>query len=400
MTDTHRLSILYVGTLPPHQGGSAVSSGLIMGGLAKAGHRVRAVAPVTAEMIRAGDNFAACNQAMLVTRYVVPYFEIAPNNPTPVDYNINERSELLRILPKLLASERPDVIFAGRETFAHVVPAFARHHAIPCILRLAGGRTYGILSGAFDEAFTETLLDEFRLADLLVAPARHLHEKLAAFKFPPIRVIPNAVDLAAFAPSARNMTLFRELGAKDGDVLILHMSNLKEIKRPLDLVMSAEQALRRNPHLYYVIVGDGPLRQPLEAACRERLIRERFAFTGWVEHECVADYLNLADLVVMPSESEGQARVYLETQACGRTLLASDIASAREVVVHGKTGLLFRRGNIEDLTEKTLAAARDPQLRESIGRQARDRVGVHALDAVIAAYDAMLGEVVAASAQR
>ena len=72
MTDTHRLSILYAGTLPPHQGGSAVSCGLIMGGLAKAGHRVRAVAPVTEETIRAGDNFAAYNPAMRVTRYVVP----------------------------------------------------------------------------------------------------------------------------------------------------------------------------------------------------------------------------------------------------------------------------------------------------------------------------------------
>jgi glycosyltransferase involved in cell wall biosynthesis len=371
-----------------------------MGGLAKAGHRVRAVAPVTKETIRVGDNFAAHNPAMRVTRYVVPYFETAPNNPTSNDYGVKERSELLRILPELLASERPDIIFAGRETFARVVPALAKRHGIPCILRLAGGRTYGILNGSFNKALAETLLAEFRLANLLVAPAQHLQEGLAPLKLPPIQVIPNAVDLDAFAPSARNVRLFRKLGAKDGDVLILHVANLKEIKRTFDLVMSAQQALMQNPRLYYVIVGDGHLRQRLEAACRERLIRERFAFTGWVEHECVADYLNLADMVVMPSESEGQARVYLETQACGRTLLASDIASAREVIVHGKTGLLFRRGDIEDLTEKTLATAKDPQLRKSIGRQARERVGIHALDTVVAAYDAMLGEVVAATAQR
>lgn len=399
MTDTKRLSILYVGTLPPHRGGSAVSGGLIMGGLARAGHRVRAVAPVTEETIQAGDNFATRNPAMGITRYVVPYFETAPNNPTSDDYYIKERSEILRILPELLVSERPDIIFAGRETFARVVPAFARQHEIPCILRLAGGRTYGILSGAFDEALTETLLAEFRLANLLVTPARHFQERLAPFKLPPIRFIPNAVDLAAFAPSAPNVKLLRELGAKDGDVLIMHLSNLKDIKRCVDLVMSAEQALIQNPRLYYVIVGDGQLRKHLEAACWERSIRERFAFTGWVEHERVADYLNLADIVVMPSESEGQARVYLETQACGRTLLASDIASARDVVVQGKTGLLFRRGDIKDLTEKTLAVARDPQLRKSIGRQARKRVGVHALDKVIAAYNYMLGEVVESTVQ-
>jgi glycosyltransferase involved in cell wall biosynthesis len=54
------------------------------------------------------------------------------------------------------------------------------------------------------------------------------------------------------------------------------------------------------------------------------------------------DYINLADIVVMPSAAETQALVYLETQACARLLLASDIPGAREVIVDGETGLLFR----------------------------------------------------------
>jgi glycosyltransferase involved in cell wall biosynthesis len=367
--------------------------------LAKAGHRIRALAPVTAETVRNSNNIAHRNLNIQVKHYIVPYFETAVNNPTPDDYGKNERNEILRIIPKLVASERPDVIFAGRETFARVVPEFAMKNAIPCVLRLAGGRTYGILSGTFDKEFTEILLAEFRLANLLVTPARHLQKKLSPFNLPPIRVIPNAVDLSAFSPSSRNMQLLRKLGAKDSDILIMHLSNLKEIKRPLDLVLSAKQALKQNPRLYYVIVGDGQLRQRLEIACRKLCIHERFAFTGWVEHEYVSDYLNIADIVVMPSESEGQSRVYLETQACGRTLLASDIASAREVVAHGKTGLLYQVGDIEDLTKKTLAAAVDPQLRESIGRQSRERVSVHALDAVIAEYDSMLHLVVAFNTQ-
>jgi glycosyltransferase involved in cell wall biosynthesis len=119
-----------------------------------------------------------------------------------------------------------------------------------------------------------------------------------------------------------------------------------------------------------------------------------------VTHERVIEFLNIADVVVMPSESEGQARVYLETQACGRTLLASDIASAREVIVHGQTGLLFRRGDIKDLTHKTLAAASDYQLRKDIGRKARDRVSIHALDAVTAEYAELIGEAISAAVQK
>ena len=102
-------------------------------------------------------------------------------------------------------------------------------------------------------------------------------------------------------------------------------------------------------------------------------------------------YMNLADLVVMPSEREGLSRVYLEAQACAKTLLASDIPGAREAVTHGETGLLFRRGDIDDLTEKTLLAAGDPALRARIGRQARQYVERHHdIDRAVDQYMALL----------
>jgi 1,2-diacylglycerol 3-alpha-glucosyltransferase len=87
--------------------------------------------------------------------------------------------------------------------------------------------------------------------------------------------------------------------------------------------------VRRIPRLLYIIVGDGPGRVQLEAQCRGKGIVDRFRFPGWIEHTRMPDYLRLADIVVMPSESEGQSLVYLEAQACGRVLLASRIEGAR-----------------------------------------------------------------------
>lgn len=121
-------------------------------------------------------------------------------------------------------------------------------------------------------------------------------------------------------------------------------------------------------------------------ACRREGIHENFRFVGWVEYDRIPDFINLADLVVMPSEAESQARVYLETQACARLLLASDIPAAREVVVDGATGLLFRKGDIDDLTAKTLLAAGDAGLRADIGRKGRDRVQAHSLDDALVAF--------------
>ena len=93
----------------------------------------------------------------------------------------------------------------------------------------------------------------------------------------------------------------------------------------------------------------------------------------------------------MPSETEALAQAYVETMACGRMLLASDIPAAREISNQGATAMLFRKGDIDDLTTKTLLAASDPDLRLAIGRRAREYVvRHHRLENAIASYEAML----------
>ena len=124
----------------------------------------------------------------------------------------------------------------------------------------------------------------------------------------------------------------------------------------------------------------------MQAACEAKRIAERFRFVGWIDHGRVADFLNLTDVVVMPADDEIQARVYLETQACGRVLLASDIAAAHEVVTYGETGVLFRKSEPDDLAAKLLDLADRPDLRAASGRQARARITAHALPMIVAEY--------------
>jgi len=399
MLNSRPLDILYAGTLPPHPGGSAISASLIIVGLAEAGHTLRAVAPMTAEVSHDGDEFARGHPEISVTRYPAPYFEVAPNLPSPESYRENEREHLLSILPALIEKQRPDVVIAGRETFAHVSPDIAGRYSIPCVLRIAGGGISGILNRTLPDNEIQTLLQQFRKVSLMVAPANHLKESLAKLGFNNVKVIPNAVDLRQFSPGSKDHALLGQLGIKRDDIVIAHLSNLKALKRSTDVALSAEQALRHNEKLFYVIVGDGPLRMSMEDICRKKGISGRFAFVGWVDYARVADYINLADMVVMASESEGQARVYLETQACGRLLLASDIPAAREVITHGETGLLYRMGDIDDLTAKTLLAAGDPHLCKEIGRRARQRVAAHRLEDAVAAYAEMFREVVEVNRQ-
>ncbi len=188
--------------------------------------------------------------------------------------------------------------------------------------------------------------------------------------------------------------MLKKLAIQNDKIVVLHISNLKMVKRPLDIVNSAAGVLKKNSNLMYVIVGDGPCAGVMEEACRQKRISENFRFVGWLDHDHVSDYVNLADIVVMPSDFEVQALVYLETQACARLILASDISAAREVIVDGESGLLFRKGDIDDLTAKTLLAAGDSALRAEIGRKARERVKAHSIDDAVSAYAATLEDVV------
>lgn len=389
-----KLNILYVGTLPPHPGGSAISGSQLIDGLAGLGHSVRALAPITAKTLRNGDTFANNHPNINVTRFLLQYFESAPNIPPPIKYRRQERKEIQEKLPVMIVNSRPDIIFIGRETFAWHVPDIAKAHSVPCILRIAGATTNGILNHTFPDAVAQELLEQYGKANLMITPARQMTKILNRLGFTNVKTILNAIDLQQFSPRLKDEALLQDLAIRNDDIIVVHASNMKTLKRPLDLVKSAETALQQNPKLMYVIVGDGPLRTAMEQASINKGISERFRYVGWVDYDLMPSYINLADMVVMPSEAEGLARVYLETQACARLLLASDIPPAREVINNGKTGILFRMGDFDDLTRKTLVAASDPKLRSNIGRKAREYVQNHSIDDAIESYVDIIREVI------
>jgi glycosyltransferase involved in cell wall biosynthesis len=383
------LSVLYVGTLPPHPGGSAISAAGLLSGLAGRGHRIRSIAPITASAL-AEERTAPAVPELGVHRYEVPHFETSPNLPTSDAYLAVEVEGIAPLFARLVAEERPDLVFAGRETFARVVADLARSEGLPWAIRFTGATSSALLAGTYDAALAPRLIRGLRNADLRIAPAAHLARSMTSIGVGDVRVVPNAVDLDRFRPGARDEALARALGIAADDVVVAHVANLKALKRPLDVVASAVQALRDEPRLFYLIVGDGAYRGPMEEACAAAGLRRRFAFTGWLEYDRVPDHVRLADIVLVPSESEGQARIYLETQACGRVLLASDIAAAREVVVDCETGALFPVGDVEALAAKTVSLARQPELRRRIGDRARQAVQAHELPLAVRRLEALL----------
>ena len=394
------LNILYVGTLPPHPGGAAISCAELLGGFVSRGHRVRALVPFAPSASHNADEWAAGEPQIEVTRFTVPYFHTDPNVTAPASYRKQERRQIRERLRILLQQEQPDVILIGRAIYVLDVADIAVTHAVPCVLRSAGASTLGIERGLFPRSFARTLVAHYRKMSLIISPAVHLTETLGKLGCQAVKTIPNAVNLDTFSPRPSDPALRDGLGIRPDDTVLVHASNMKMLKRPLDIVDAAVQTLRHNPRLIYVILGDGPLRVAMEEVCRQRRIADNFRFLGWVAYRNVPDYINLADMVVMPSEAEGLARVYLETLACARVLISSAIPAAREVIVDGETGLLFQKGDIDDLAATILLASSDRALRARIGRNGYARARKHGIDAAVAAYVASLEAVAASGSQR
>jgi glycosyltransferase involved in cell wall biosynthesis len=389
------MNIVYVGDCGPKPSGAPISSDQLIRKLAARGCQVSAVTPD----LRDGDPdmpaFDAARPEITAIHYPVPAYFTDPFDPPPDDWEIATRRGIASVIEPLVSRSRPDLLLV-RELWWPYTSDLSVAYGIPAVVLVRGNPTSAILAGVFRADLEARFLRELRKADWIVTVARHFLPGLSRLGFDRLSCIENAVDVRAFAPAPPNQALARQLAIADSDVVFLFSGQIKPIKRPFDIVHAAARALSLRADLIFLIIGEGVSREAAEALTREYGIADRFRFVPPVDNGVMPDYMSLADAVVMPSEREGLSRVYLEAQACGKTLIASDIAGAREVVIDGETGLLARKGDVEDLATKMLIAASDRGLRSRIGTCARQLVERrHDVDDAVSRYLNLLSSVVA-----
>lgn len=183
-----------------------------------------------------------------------------------------------------------------------------------------------------------------------------------------IFLVPNGVDQELFAPQDRQAAR-RRLGLSDDGPLALFVGRLVPGKG-LEMCLDALAAL---PQARLVVVGDGPLRSALEAQAQRLSLGGRVIWAGAQPHGDIPNYLAAADVLVLPSVSEGEPNVILEALSCGRPVVASLVGNIAGMVEHGSEGLLFPAGDqalfVKYLGE-ALARPWDPQaLRQSVAER-------------------------------
>ena len=164
-----------------------------------------------------------------------------------------------------------------------------------------------------------------------------------------------------------------ELGFGPADVVAAKIARLSDLKGQAFLVDAAARLKDRAPHLKYLLVGDGPLREGLERRIAAAGLTERFVFAGLVPTDRIPELIHAGDLVVHTSLREGLPRVLPQGLIAGKPVVAFDADGAREVCLTGETGFLVPPKDVPGLADALAELAADGALRERLGAEGRRR---------------------------
>jgi N-acetyl-alpha-D-glucosaminyl L-malate synthase BshA len=203
------------------------------------------------------------------------------------------------------------------------------------------------------------------------------------FQFDDIEVIPNFICQTDYA--RHPVAELRSSLASEGEPLLVHVSNFRPVKRPVDCVEILAQVLKKGISTRLVMVGDGSERPSVEHRARCLGVYDKCVFVG--KQPKIVDYLSAADVLLLPSEQESFGLAALEAMACEVPVIASRVGGIPEVVTDGETGFLSEVGDLEKMAKDAARLLSDITLRREMGKRARDSaVERYRTDIVIPQY--------------
>jgi N-acetyl-alpha-D-glucosaminyl L-malate synthase BshA len=184
----------------------------------------------------------------------------------------------------------------------------------------------------------------------------------------PIRAIHNFYRPAE--PRRSRAEMRRALKLKDSDFVLIHMSNLRPVKRFADVLSVLAAAKRGGQRIKLLVLAGGSFEEYKPLARELGILRDVTVCPNVVDIE---NYVNAADAGVYTSEKESFGMGVLETNSFGKPVVATRVGGVPEIVLDRETGFLEKLGDIEAMAKDVRKLAGDPELTEKMGRAAYAR---------------------------
>ena len=297
---------------------------------------------------------------------------------------------------RLISALAPDVIHIHSPLTLGVMARLAAHqlsipvvytnHYLPENVRPGSARR----SRLFDAAFYAYLVRFANKCAHVTAPTlTALQLLLAQGLRAPAQVISNGIDLGKYFPGPADSVVRDRYGLRADRPVILYVGRLSQ-EKGIDVLLAAVARLTADAQV--AIAGRGPDAVRLGATASRLGLADRVRFLGFVPDSDLPAVYRLADVFAIPSRAELQSLATMEAMATGLPAVASDAYSLRELVSHGKTGLLITPGRTDELAASLDLLLGAPGVRARMARESLLAVSAHERSRTWIQWEALYGQ--------
>jgi glycosyltransferase involved in cell wall biosynthesis len=319
-----------------------------------------------------------------------------------INYNLPSFNKQIRTLSKLSAEQKCEIIQACDYYYPtsiapiivkrkYKIPIILTNNALPGYSWFYGNRFVDAIAKMYTFSIGKKILNSYDRVVFLYSRALEEVEKFGVPKEKTF-VIPNGVDVKSFSRSSDIDQLRAKLSLKDNEKVLLFVGRIAKLKRLEILIALTKSLIKEGFRLKTLLVGDGPDREFYEKLARP--IRSNVIFIGKVPFTEVAKYYSIADIFVLPSPSEGLPQVLLEASAAGTPCVATNVNGTSDIIMHGKTGYLVERWNIDAYHDYVKVLLENEQSSKKMGSMAVQFVNENfSWDVVIDKYEKLYEDI-------
>lgn len=205
----------------------------------------------------------------------------------------------------------------------------AKALGIPCVIGALGSDIH-VRSGVNDRMTRRTIAG----ADAMITVSEAMRDYA-------VREFDAAPDRVHTVVNGFNTSVFRQLdqaqvraklNVAPDEKMMVYVGRFVEAKGMRELITAFQQLAARDPKVTLALVGDGVMKDGLTELVRSSGLSDRVHMPGGLAPEQVAEWISAANLLTLPSWSEGYPNVVVEAIACGRPVVATDVGGVKEIV--------------------------------------------------------------------
>lgn len=219
-----------------------------------------------------------------------------------------------------------------------------------------------------------------------MVPTHQMLQRLEQDGFRGLSVLARGVDGRLFSPEKRSAKLRESWGASEEDPVVIYVGRMAAEKNLGLAVQAFLKIQERVPNAKFVLVGDGPEKDPLRAKY------PHFQYAGSRRDEELAAHYASADLFIFPSTTETFGNVITEAMASGLVVLSYDYAAARQYIRDGANGYVARFNDADDLLGRALTVMGQRERWPAVRTATRETALTITWDSIIDTFESALLE--------